>query len=89
MDRLPKKLHENIHNSGESLPMGWGVHIIEGHNRQAIFWMPVIFVCLSLVASSMWTVLKGDIQGGFGFRVWMVSVPSVLTLAFVFNWSDD
>ena len=60
MDRLPKKLQESIQNSSEPLPIGWGIHIIEGPNRPAIFWMLVLFVCLSLLASFMWTVLKRD-----------------------------
>lgn len=89
IDRLPKKLRESIQNSHEPLPIGWGIHIIEGPNRHAIFWMLVLFACLSLLASCMWTVLKGDIQGGFGVGAWMVSVPSVVMLAFVFKWSDD
>jgi hypothetical protein len=89
MDRLPKKLQESIQSSCEPLTIGWGIHIIEGPNHNTIFWMLVLFVCLSLFASCIWTVLKGDIQGGFGIGAWMVSVPSVMMLAFVFKWSDD
>ncbi|KAL9118045.1 MAG: hypothetical protein Q9187_005412 [Circinaria calcarea] len=89
LDRLPKKLTESIKQSTDPLPIGWGIHIIEGPNRRAMFWITVLIVLLSIIVSTTWTAVKGDIQGGFGLGAWIVSVPGVLMMAFFFKWSED
>ena len=78
--RLPKKLNESILQSNEPLPIGWGILIIEGSNKRAVLWITVVIVILSIFASITWTVMKQDIQGGFGLGAWMVSLPSVLIM---------
>jgi hypothetical protein len=89
MDRLPKKLEQRIHDKNDPLPIGLGVHIVKGPNRQAIYWVLVLTVVLSLMMSILWATLKHDLQGGSSIGAWTVGVPSVIMLAFVLKWSDD
>ena len=83
------KLKESIMQSTEPLPVGWGIHIIEGPNRIAMFWVTIGTVLLSFILSTVWTAVKGDIQGGFGLGAWIISVPNVLMVAFFFKWSGE
>ncbi|KAL9123279.1 MAG: hypothetical protein Q9187_000151, partial [Circinaria calcarea] len=89
LDRLPQKLEGSMMQSTEPLPVGWGIYIIEGPNRIAMFWTIVGIVIVSIIVSTTWTVVKGDIQGGFGVGAWMVSVPNVLMVAFFLKWSGE
>lgn len=86
---MPKKLQESILKSSDPLPTGWGIHIIESPNKTAIFWLMTLNVCSRLLLSILWTKLKGDLKGAFAIGAWVISVPTVLMLAFVIKWSDD
>lgn len=89
LNHLPKKMNESITHSEDPLPSGWGVHIIEGPHRRAFFWATLAILGASVLVSTLWAVLKNDVQGGFGVGAWMVSVPSALMMASFFRWSGD
>ena len=54
-----------------------------------MFWITVTIVIISVFVSMTWTIIKNDVQGGFGIGAWMVSLPSVLMMAFYFKWSEE
>ncbi|KAL9599472.1 MAG: hypothetical protein Q9219_003811 [cf. Caloplaca sp. 3 TL-2023] len=83
LNRLPKKLDKSIHHRCEGphigwQALGWGIHIIEGPNKKAVLAMNVMLVLVSLVGAVVWSVLKGDVQGGFGIGGFAVASVSVL-----------
>ena len=89
LHRLPRKLHSRITQSGDELPIGWGIHIIEGTNRPLLFWFSFVVVIFSLIVSSIWAGIRKDIQGAFGIGAWIVAIPGVTTMAMHFRWGHD
>ena len=81
LTRLPIKLNESITNNSDELPVGWGIHIIEGTNSRAIFYYALTITTLSFIVSLLWAILMNDVQGGFGIGAWMVAIPSVMLMA--------
>nr|OQO31028.1 hypothetical protein B0A51_03734 [Rachicladosporium sp. CCFEE 5018] len=73
--RVPRKLHERlvaapIVGSSE----GWGICFIEGISWPKVCGLGLVGVVLSTAFGVLWTVLKGDIQGGFGVASFMLGV---------------
>lgn len=85
LNRLPMKLNESITCSSDPLPIGWGIHIIEGSNKRALYYCAFLIIVLSLLASLLWAILKDDVQGGFGIGAWIVSVPGFVFMLLQFR----
>jgi hypothetical protein len=84
INRLPKRLYRRVIDGGEGT-YGWGIHIIEGPNREIIFWLIMITIFGSLLASILWTVFHKDIQGGTGLGTMIVALPPAVLTAFLFR----
>lgn len=84
---LPRKRDRSITEDARELPIGYGVHIIEGSNKRAFFWLTLVVVLMSVLISSFWACLKKDIQGAFAIGAWLVSIPTVITTACYIKWS--
>ena len=89
MLRLPRKVHPSILTSNSTTAFGWGVHIDEGPNYQAIIWVNFVVLVLSGVLALAWKVMEKDFQGAFGFAGWVVMVLNTLMMAFVFKWRQE
>ncbi|KAL8725962.1 MAG: hypothetical protein Q9166_007039, partial [cf. Caloplaca sp. 2 TL-2023] len=90
LNRLPKKLNHSIHHHYEPphvgwQALGWGIHIIEGPNGKAFLVLNIALVSVSLVVALTWSVLKGDVQGGFAIAGFAIAAVSALLFA-VFNY---
>jgi hypothetical protein len=84
LPRLPKRLHTSVAQAGEATE-GWGIHIIEGPNREAVFWIVIAAVGASLLLATLWSELRGDVQGGAGLGALMMATPPVVMAAFLFR----
>lgn len=84
LPRLPKRLNNKVMDCGEATE-GWGIHVIEGPNREAVFWVLMITISASVLASVLWTSLKGDIQGGTGLGALIIALPPAIMAAFLFR----
>lgn len=82
--RLPKRLDGRIIDCGVPT-YGWGIHIVEGPNREAVFWIVIITVLGSILASILWSTMHKDIQGGTGLGTLIVALPPVIMAAFLFR----
>lgn len=53
--------------------VGWGIEVVNGTNQFKIF-IYGLFACLtSMVFGIVWSVVKDDIQGGFGVAAFMIA----------------
>jgi hypothetical protein len=85
--RLPLRLHKRIIEC--DIPTyGWGIHVIEGPNRSAVFWIVITAIFGSILASILWSSLRNDIQGGIGIGTLIIAVPPVIMMAFLFRLSS-
>lgn len=84
LPRLPKRRDTRIID-GDVTCYGWGIHIIEGPNREVIFWIIMVTIVASVVAAVAWTALRGDIQGGAGLGALMMALPPAIMAAFLFR----
>ncbi|KAL6693019.1 hypothetical protein J3F84DRAFT_82591 [Trichoderma pleuroticola] len=84
LPRLPKRRNHKVVDCGEATE-GWGIHVIEGPNRTAVFWIVMVTISISILASVLWTTLKGDIQGGMGLGALIVALPPAIMAAFLFR----
>ncbi|PTB65094.1 p53-like transcription factor [Trichoderma citrinoviride] len=84
LPRLPQRLNGKVLHCGEAAE-GWGIHVVEGPNRLAVFWIVMATVFASVLASVLWASLMGDIQGGTGLGALIMALPGVIMAAFLFR----
>ncbi|KAL7815612.1 p53-like transcription factor [Trichoderma gracile] len=84
LPRLPQRLNGKVLHCGEAAE-GWGIHVVEGPNRAFIFWIIMVTVSASVLASVLWSSIRGDIQGAMGLGALIVAVPPVIMTAFLFR----
>lgn len=84
LPRFPKRLDKRVIDC-DVASIGWGLHIIEGPNREGIFWTIMITTFSSVAACVLWSILKGDIQGGTGLGALIISFPTAILTAFLFR----
>lgn len=73
--RVPRKLHERLfYKSLADRNEGWGVCFIEGVSWSRGCLFGLVGVMASTMFGVAWTVLKDDIQGGFGVASYMLAV---------------
>lgn len=87
MPRMPRKLNKSIFSDGiASAVFGWGVHIEEGPNYHAIFWMNFLCLVTSGIFAALWTMYKHDFQGAFGFACWFIAIINTFMIALMYRW---
>jgi hypothetical protein len=89
MLRLPRKLHTSVFTGTNETAFGWGVHVDEGPNHKAIFWVNLAALVLSGAAALIWRVFENDFQDAFGFASWIVMLLNTLMMAFFFRWKQE
>ncbi|KAI3575846.1 hypothetical protein IWW34DRAFT_631227 [Fusarium oxysporum f. sp. albedinis] len=70
---------------GHEASYGWGIHIIEGPNRWAIFALLLTTVLGSALAALLWSAIHRDIEGGTGLGQFMIGLSSAMLTAFLFR----
>lgn len=72
--RLPKRLKEPLQlPKGFDTQLGWGIEYVEGLHWQKVFASGVVVCLLSLILGVTWSVLRQDVQGGFGVSAYMMT----------------
>ena len=89
MRRMPKKLKRSIFSSTEQIPVGWGLHIIQGPNLRMISMVLFIGLVISGVFSVIWAVFSKDIQGAFGVGGYAVAIQVAWMTMMFFRWSQQ
>ncbi len=75
LQKIPKKMRERLlvcPSRGTGL--GWGIHFVEGLNWTKLWWLGLVGFLASIAFGAFWSVVKGDIQGGFGVTACMMVV---------------
>lgn len=73
LQKIPKKVRERLlvcPNRGTGL--GWGLHFVEGLNWTKLWWLGLVGFLTSIAFGVSWSVVKDDIQGGFGVTACMM-----------------
>lgn len=84
LPRLPVRLDNRVIDGDEAC-YGYGVHIIEGPNRIAIFWIFMTAMAASILACVLWSASNKDIQGGTSLGSLIVALPAAVLAAFLFR----
>jgi hypothetical protein len=84
LPRLPKRKGGRVIDELEGC-YGWGVHVIEGPNREVIFWIIMITILASVLTGALWSTLRSDVQGGTGLGTLIVALPPAILAAFLFR----
>ena len=93
-NRIPKKLYNSILQTddadGDSLVVGWGVHIIEGLHRFNLFATMLAVLALSAFVSVMWATvgMRGDVQGAFGIGSFLVGIQTAILMMILARWNE-
>ncbi|KAJ5320655.1 hypothetical protein N7508_000938 [Penicillium antarcticum] len=84
LPRLPKRKEKRVIDCDEAC-FGWGMHVIEGPNREVIFSMMMITILASVLTGVLWSTLRDDLQGGTGMGALIVALPPAILTAFLFR----
>ncbi|KAH6635867.1 hypothetical protein F5144DRAFT_159885 [Chaetomium tenue] len=89
-NRIPQKLHRSILQvgMGDELVVGWGVHIIEGLNKSTVLVCSLVGLVISGIVAVVWTVVRDDVQGGFGIGAWLTSVQAIVVMLVITKWLE-
>ncbi|KAH6999455.1 hypothetical protein EDB80DRAFT_724692, partial [Ilyonectria destructans] len=83
LPRLSVQLDNRVIDGDEACH-GYGIHIIEGPNRVAIFWIFMTTMAASILACVLWPALNKDVQGCTSLGVLVVALPAAVPVAFLF-----
>ena len=73
--RVPRKLRERLALSpGLGRCEGWGICFVEGVSWPRVCLLGLAGVVASTLFGVVWTVVRGDVQGGFGVASYMLGV---------------
>jgi hypothetical protein len=84
LPRLPKRKETRVIDCGEAC-FGWGIHVIEGPNRNVISWIMVVTISAGALTGVLWSALKNDVQGGTGMGALIVALPPAFLTAILFR----
>ena len=84
LPRLPMRLGKRVVDGDEAC-YGWGIHVIEGPNREVIFWVILAITLVSVLACVLWAELRDDMQGATGLGALIVALPPAVLAAFLFR----
>ncbi|KAF5616463.1 uncharacterized protein FTJAE_12956 [Fusarium tjaetaba] len=82
LPRLPKRLSKRVIDCDEGCE-GWGIHVIEGPNRGMIFLVMILTIFGSVLATILWSAIRGDIPGGSTLGAFIVALPAAILTAFL------
>ena len=93
INRLPKKLHGELSCAVDlgSLPVGWGVYIVEGFNWGLIRIFVVGAVVVTLLLTVIWSTVMQDVQGGTGigqYSAAIIAIVVTITLLGKTQWEN-
>ncbi|TGJ88418.1 hypothetical protein E0Z10_g360 [Xylaria hypoxylon] len=88
--RLPKKVGRRLKCTTQprnplDVPYGWGVYIVEGVDMFLVSLLLAGVLSLVTLAVVLWSMLKGDVQGGTGIGQYALAVVAIATGAFAWK----
>jgi hypothetical protein len=91
LNRLPKKLGSSIHQNSEPFHVGcqvrgWGIHVVEGPNGRAMFWLTLTAIISSSLGAVLYAGLTRDVQSAFSIAGFVLAAFGTIMFA-VFNYS--
>ncbi|CAN9212034.1 unnamed protein product [Alternaria alternata] len=88
--RLPKKVGNSVFaHSQPTLPMGWGVHIIEDLHKEAMAWILCFLIVLSFVISILYIHYWNTQEQGFAIGQWVLSALTIAVGAVYFHFTEQ
>ena len=73
LQKIPKKLRQRLlvcPDRGTGL--GWGIYFVEGLHWTKLWWLGLAGLAASIAFGAAWSVVKDDVQGGFGVTACMM-----------------
>jgi hypothetical protein len=65
---------------------GWGIHIEEGLNEEALACIALITLICSGLLGLIYSIKMGDVSGGFTLAAYITTVLGVGTSMLCFRW---
>jgi hypothetical protein len=84
LNHLPKRLKKH-----DSACVGYGMHIIEGPNKFAIFVITMLFLALTIVVGITYSIKQRDVQGGTGIAALVIASYTSFLTAWIFWRSSE
>ncbi|KAF4992693.1 hypothetical protein FDECE_13641 [Fusarium decemcellulare] len=81
--RLPKRLSKRVIDDDEGC-LGWGIHVIEGPNREVLGFVMMMIIFGSIVAAVTWAIARRDVPGGATLGAFLIAVPGTSLGTFLF-----
>lgn len=91
---LPKRLEEQLLSrrrcsEPDILVTGWGIHIEEGLNEEALSCIALIVLVCSGLVGLTYSVKMGDVSGGFTVAAYIATVLGVGISVLYFKWQHE
>ena len=91
---LPKRLEEQLESRRRSsepniVITGWGIHIDEGLNEEALACITFVTLVISGIVSIVYSVKTGDTSSGFALGAYLASVIGVFVAMMYYRWQND
>jgi hypothetical protein len=91
---LPKRLEERLLSrrrccEADAIVTGWGIHIEEGLNEEALACIVLIILICSGVLGLTYSIKTGDVSGGFTVAGYVASVLGVGISMLCFRWRQS
>ncbi len=67
---------------------GWGIYIIDGPNWFTLSCVFLSILVITGVFSLLWSVVKGDISGGFAIGAYLVAVATAVLTVLFYAWTS-
>lgn len=78
LNRMPKKIDGRVKIEADaSTEFGWGIHFIEELSRVRVSILAFVVLLICLLFGILWTIIKDDIQGGFGVAGFLAAALAV------------
>ena len=73
LNKVPKKVRERLQVCPQrGTGLGWGVHFIEGLHWVKLWMLGLSGLIASVLFGVCWSILRDDVQGGFGVSACMM-----------------
>lgn len=75
--QIPKLMNGPLTTSSSKYTVGWGLHFQEGWHLRTIWCFLVFIVVASLLLGIVWSVVRDDVQGGFGISSYLITIGAL------------
>lgn len=77
------KMHTTLRAEPDDLGLGWGIYFEESwHFKTISIVLSILMLITSIVFGVTWSVVKSDIQGGFGVAGYWATAATFMLMIF-------